>query len=178
MGERSSRSGTRTAVASALRSRPSRNDAGSARLTLASCARLRRARCRDNPSGWFGGGFIAGFNRVDRTQGFHCPVAADANRVTQNIAKGALAQLLDGDIFDHCSISAAQSAAGIQNFLREFALPCFEIGKAFTLVHLGHASSFTIRKVCPPGRMIDERRWEGKGHDRFYVVAQRLEARS
>mgnify|MGYP001066410389 CR=1 FL=1 len=154
VGERSSRSGTRMEAASVLHPRPSRNDAGSAWLILASCARLRRARCRDNPSGCFAGRDFAGFKPIDRAQGFHGPVAADANCVPHDFAKGAFAQLLDGQVFDHRGLSAAQSAAGAQHLLRELSFPCLKIGKAFAIIHFGHMLSFTIAKVCPPRSIL------------------------
>jgi hypothetical protein len=65
------------------------------------------------------------------------------------LAKGLLAQLLDGKLFHHQGISAAQSAAGTKHFLREFPLACFQVRKPFPVCHFRHNHSSFNAMVCP-----------------------------
>ena len=136
--------------------RPSRADAGSARLNLASCARLRRARCWDNPSGWLGRGRTVASLGNQCPQRIHRPLSPDPDRVIDYIAKGTFTELLDGKIFHHQGIFAAQSAAGAQNLLREFPLPRLQLCKPFPVCHLWHYHSSFKAMVCPQGRMLPE----------------------
>ncbi|MBT2246400.1 hypothetical protein JQK15_23105 [Sphingobium sp. BHU LFT2] len=46
--------------------------------------------------------------------------------------------MLDGQFLADVSISAAQSAAGIEDILRDFQLPRFKVGKSVPVIQLGH----------------------------------------